>query len=434
MRKRLCHPYCFVFVCFSLLHAQPASVRETGTDVTEGFLSIEDGTRLAYRVIGTGSDTLIVPDGYSTLVTNFSPLGKNRRLILYDTRGRGHSDPVKDSFHVGVDYEVRDLEAVRQHFHVERISLLGCSYPGGVIALYAVEHPEHVERLIQVDPIPARRELYKKAEQVLNSRLDSTAVDRLEKMRNAGRGKVDPVQVCREADKVYDPAYFGDLAAAANYHTDCKLENEQPDNADKNWAAIDRSLGDWDWRPRLKNIKSPTLVIYGTKDWIPESAAREWAATLPKARLLLLPRVGHISWFEQSDSVFSAVDSFLAGSSAEGTSGSSRVERSVGKNPVETMPNPHDQKAGQKERDTERELIQLEKDFADATLKGDQDFYDRILADDWINIHEDGSIGTKQGDAAHKSHYDRATFDDIRVRVYGDSAVAVGRYSVGWMS
>jgi hypothetical protein len=48
------------------------------------------------------------------------------------------------------------------------------------------------------------------------------------------------------------------------------------------------------------------------------------------------------------------------------------------------------------QRDAEKELIQLEKDFARATLKGDRDFYDRILADDWTNIHEDGSVGTKQ--------------------------------------
>jgi hypothetical protein len=80
----------------------------------------------------------------------------------------------------------------------------------------------------------------------------------------------------------------------------------------------------------------------------------------------------------------------------------------------------------------EKELLQLEKDFVEATLKHDREFYDRILADDWINIHEDGSVGTKQGDAAHKSEYDTAAFDDIKVRVYGDSAVAVGRYSVGW--
>src|ERR1700738_1859002 len=78
------------------------------------------------------------------------------------------------------------------------------------------------------------------------------------------------------------------------------------------------------------------------------------------------------------------------------------------------------------------QLIQLEKELARATLNHDRDFYDRILADDWINVHEDDSVGTKQGDAAHKSEYDTATFDDIKVRVYGESAVTVGHYSVGW--
>ena len=261
---------------------------------------------------------MIVPGGYSSLVTDFSPLGKNRRLVLYDQRGRGHSDPVKDLSHIGVGYEVRDLEAVRQHFHVEHVSLLGCSYLGGVVALYAFEHVEHVQRLIQVDPIPPRRELFTQAEQVLTSRLDKAAVNRLEKMRNAGLNKVDPVQFCREADRVYNPAYFGDPAAAPKYHTHCELENEQPDNVYKNWNAIDRSLGDWDWRPRLSLLKSPVLVIYGTKDWIPESAAQEWVHELPNARLLELPGVGHISWAERSDLIFAAADFFLHGSWPEG--------------------------------------------------------------------------------------------------------------------
>ena len=324
MGKYLCLSFCLLFACLPPLHAQ-----KTGND---GFLPLQDGVRLAYRIIGNGSDVLIVPGGYSSLVTDFSPLAKGRRLVLYDQRGRGHSDPVKDLSHIGIDYEVRDLEAVRQHFHFERVSLLGCSYLGGVVALYALEHPEHVERLIQVDPMPPRRELYKQAEQILNSRLDSTAVSRLEKMRNAGRGKVDPVQVCREADRVYNPASFGDASAAAKYHTNCELKNEQPDNADKNWNALDRSLGEWDWRPRLNRLTKPVLVIHGTEDWIPETAAHEWIQGLPNSRLLSLPGVGHISWAERPDLVFAASDSFLNRSWPDG------AVRSVYDSTVYNMP------------------------------------------------------------------------------------------------
>jgi proline iminopeptidase len=238
-------------------------------------------------------------------------------LVLYDQRDRGHSDPVKDPSRIGVDYEVSDLESVRQQLKIEKMSLLGCSYLGGVVALYALEYPEHVERVIQVDPIPTRRELWKQAEQTLNARLDKTAVDRLEKIRK-GPGKVDPVRLCLEADKVNNPAYFGDPSAAARYHTPCELPNEQLHNGDANWAALDRSLGDWDWRPRLKGIKVPVLLVYGTRDWIPESAAREWIRALSNGRLLVLPGVGHQSYWERPDLVFAAADVFLHGAWPDG--------------------------------------------------------------------------------------------------------------------
>ena len=301
-----------LLVSFCLVHAQQR--------VTDGFLATEDGTRLAYKVIGDGSEVLIVPGGYSSLGTDFSLLAAGRKLILYDQRGRGLSDPVIASSRLGIDYEVRDLEAVRKHFHAERISLLGCSYLGGVIVLYALEHPKYVVRLIEVDPIPPRRELFAQAEQVLNDRLDKAAEEHLERMRQAGASKSSPIQFCQEADKVFNPAYFGDPAAAAKYHTHCELANEQPDAADKNWDSLDRSLGNWDWRPRLKSVKSPVLIVYGTKDWIPESAAQEWVEGLPNARLLKLAGVGHISWFERSDLVFAAADSFLHGSLPDGAS------------------------------------------------------------------------------------------------------------------
>ena len=117
--------------------------------------------------------------------------------------------------------------------------------------------------------------------------------------------------MCREADKVYNPANFGNPDAVARYHTHCELENEQPDNEDRNWDALDRSLGNFDWRPRLKQVNVPVLIVHGTKDWIPESAAREWVAGMPDARLLSVPGAGHTSWFEKRDLVFAAADRFL---------------------------------------------------------------------------------------------------------------------------
>ena len=65
-------------------------------------------------------------------------------------------------------------------------------------------------------------------------------------------------------------------------------------------------------------------------------------------------------------------------------------------------------------------MIQLEKQLARET-RNDDASSTTAPADDWTIVHGDRSVGTKQEDAAHKSKYDTATFDDIKVRVYGEA-------------
>jgi pimeloyl-ACP methyl ester carboxylesterase len=44
-------------------------------------------------------------------------------------------------------------------------------------------------------------------------------------------------------------------------------------------SSVDRftiaSLGDWDWRPALRTVTAPALVIHGTSDPIAVGTARE---------------------------------------------------------------------------------------------------------------------------------------------------------------
>jgi ketosteroid isomerase-like protein len=76
---------------------------------------------------------------------------------------------------------------------------------------------------------------------------------------------------------------------------------------------------------------------------------------------------------------------------------------------------------------TEEELLKLEKQFAAAIVKNDPEAIKRFVADDWIIINADGGIidkarfldVIKSGALTHEM----MESDDIRVRVYGDSAV-----------
>ena len=71
-------------------------------------------------------------------------------------RNRGHSDSLTDTSKISIQADVDDLEAVRRHFNAPKVSLIGESYLGMTVVLYATQHPEHVERIVQIGPVPRK--------------------------------------------------------------------------------------------------------------------------------------------------------------------------------------------------------------------------------------------------------------------------------------
>jgi ketosteroid isomerase-like protein len=79
----------------------------------------------------------------------------------------------------------------------------------------------------------------------------------------------------------------------------------------------------------------------------------------------------------------------------------------------------------------EQELIALEKSWSDAMVKKDLAFLDQILSDDYLFTDPDGAVSTKaQLLAYHRSGesiYASVVTDNVKVRIYGDAAVVIGR-------
>ncbi len=126
---------------------------------SEGFVFVRPGLHLYYHVLGEGPETVVVPNA-NWLSELLQPLAEDpggRRLILYDPRSRGRSSAVTDARHLSLEDDVADLEAVRRYFGLERMSLLGSSYHAAITALYALENPGRVERMLLVCPITPRR-------------------------------------------------------------------------------------------------------------------------------------------------------------------------------------------------------------------------------------------------------------------------------------
>jgi ketosteroid isomerase-like protein len=82
----------------------------------------------------------------------------------------------------------------------------------------------------------------------------------------------------------------------------------------------------------------------------------------------------------------------------------------------------------------EQELMKLENEWADAWVKSDVAFNDRIMSDDFTWTSPGGEVWTKAQDIEEIKSGDSViaswVLTDVKVRVYGDAAVVTGRSTV----
>jgi ketosteroid isomerase-like protein len=78
-----------------------------------------------------------------------------------------------------------------------------------------------------------------------------------------------------------------------------------------------------------------------------------------------------------------------------------------------------------------QDLIRVAEEWDRAMVENDAEAIGRYMAEDWIIIGSDGSVGDKPTflqliESGTLSH-DQMTSEDVRVRVYGDTAVVTAR-------
>jgi class 3 adenylate cyclase/pimeloyl-ACP methyl ester carboxylesterase len=85
------------------------------------------------------------------LARSLERLASFARLILFDIRGTGQSDPVALSELPTLEQRMDDIEAVLDAVGSERAVVLGVEYGGPSALLFAASHPERVQALVLAD-------------------------------------------------------------------------------------------------------------------------------------------------------------------------------------------------------------------------------------------------------------------------------------------
>ncbi len=202
-----------------------------------GWVAGPDGVRLYYEKIGAGPTTIIVP-GRLFLARDLAPLGAHHTLILYDMRNRGRSSRVEDGTLLTIQKDVEDLEAVRRHFGVERFVPVGYSYLGLMVVLYAMDHPDHVDRVVQLGPVPRKFGTEYPASLLHTDSVpvvDSAAAARVDSLKRSGFAREHPKEFCYESRRAFDVRLVGDPTKAAGLMDPCGMPNEWPLNLERHF-------------------------------------------------------------------------------------------------------------------------------------------------------------------------------------------------------
>jgi proline iminopeptidase len=265
------------------------------------------GAELFVRRVGAGPQVVVLHGGpgadHEYLRPGFDALADGRELIYYDQRGGGRS-PVPRDVPVGWTEQVADLEALRRHWALEQLTVVGYSWGGLLALLYGLEHPGRIGRLALVSPAPTWREARERFESVFARRnLDPAFQEERRLLRESGLRERDPAAFQQRIFELSVAPYFFDPARARELTPFRVVGRTQQE--------VWHSLGNYDLRPRLSELAGlPALVLHGEADPIPIDAART-AAELLGAQFHAVPRCGHVPYVEAFETFRTVVGGFL---------------------------------------------------------------------------------------------------------------------------
>ena len=254
------------------------------------------------------------------LLPEMDRLSQAFTLIYYDQRGRGRSSAAVAPEDVTIESDIDDVDAIRRHFGLGTIALLGHSW-GGLLSLeYASRHPERVACLVLLNTAPARRCDW----MLLRERRRALEPDVLANMQSiASTAAYVEGDVPTEAK--YYRAHFGGTLRQADLDriVDRLRIDFRPDDIVKARAIEERLYAQtwlssgYDVVAKLARFAPPTLIVHGDRDLIPVECAAHIAEVVRGARFVVLDDCGHFAYVDQPARLFDAIVSFATASLPE---------------------------------------------------------------------------------------------------------------------
>jgi pimeloyl-ACP methyl ester carboxylesterase/class 3 adenylate cyclase len=272
-------------------------------DLPETRYARSGDINIAYEVTGEGPFDLVFVPGYVThlelhwKMPTFAPflrrLSSFCRLIRFDKRGTGMSDPVSGA--PTLETRMDDVRAVMDAVGSRRAAFYGLSEGAAMSILFAATYPERTAALVIRSAFPRRMW----APDYPWGRTEEEYEREVEReLRIFG-----PREPARESVRT--------LGAFNEEEVDAFLEMLRFGSSPGTLAALHRMNREIDIRHVLPAVRVPTLVLQGSEDRVvPIEVARYVASHIPTARLVEVPGIGHLA-IGRSEPIAAEIEHFV---------------------------------------------------------------------------------------------------------------------------
>ncbi|HEX9415609.1 MAG TPA: adenylate/guanylate cyclase domain-containing protein [Gaiellaceae bacterium] len=260
---------------------------------------------IAYQVVGDGPRDLVYVPGWVShielawelpdLARGFERLSSFSRLIVFDKRGTGMSDPVPASEMPTLEQRMDDVRAVMDAVGSERAAIFGASEGGNMSMLFAATHPDRTIALCTFGSTAKRiwSPDYPWAPTVEER---SEGFAQVERLWMTGMDWTDVAPSL-------DPA---GLAEISRYYRRCA----SPGAA----LALMKMNTGVDVRDVLPSILVPTVVMHRTDDRDANvEEGRFITSRIPGARFVEFPGADHSWWTEGRDTIVDEIEELVTG-------------------------------------------------------------------------------------------------------------------------
>jgi class 3 adenylate cyclase len=271
------------------------------------YANTSDGLHIAHIAEGSGPiDIIEVNNGtlFSIDATSEQPrwqgyvdrLASFSRLIRFDLRGIGLSDPLGPSDSPTAEQWAGDALAVLDAMDVNQAAVLGVSFGGLAALLLAATHPERVRAIVLVNSYAClvRRDDYPAGvpDHILTRFIDAV---------------VEPGPAAADDLPLMAPGMIGN-AGFAEWWRRAGHRGASPAMARAVWGT-----GTTDLRPILGTLQTPALVLHARDNqFVRIGHGRYLAEHIPNCRYVELDCADHVPWASDADFA-GEIEEFLTG-------------------------------------------------------------------------------------------------------------------------